>query len=191
MFFQSLIVRIKSLAHARQIIAGLNKEFWIGHFLIMVSTVLGVYLAAHSGLKTAVEFDAITSDRDNYYLRANLRDEVLYNINISEGIIKNIEKWGTFDRKAHPKFQSYVMDTMKEQSNTLKTPNVILSGTLQYYDRVERLIEQRKGHSLSYPALAKKLRKEIDDYKKNILSVIDKDQEELKARLAEAGVTLY
>ena len=60
MFFQSLIVRIKSLAHARKIIAGLNKEFWIGHFLIMVSTVLGVYLAAHSGLKTAVEFDAIT-----------------------------------------------------------------------------------------------------------------------------------
>ncbi len=191
MFFQSLIVRIKSLAHARQIIAGLNKEFWIGHFLIMVSTVLGVYLAAHSGLKTAVQFDAITSDKDNYYLRANLKDEIVYNIGVTERIIKQIEKYGTFDRKNYPKFQSYVMDTMKEQSNTLKTPNIILSGTLQYYDRVERLFDQRKRHHFNYPELAKKLRKEIDDYKKNILSVIDKDQEELKARLAEAGVTLY
>jgi len=191
MFFQSLIVRIKSLAHAGKLIAGLNKEFWIGHFLIMVSTVLGVYLAAHSGLKTAVQFDAITSDRDNYYLRANLRDEIIYNIGIAEKIAKQIEKWGTFDRKSYPKFQSYVMDTMKEQSNTLKTPNVILSGTLQYYDRVDRLIEQRSRHSISYPELAKKLRKEIDNYNKNILSVIDKDLEELKVRLADAGVTIY
>jgi len=191
MFFQALIVRIKSLAHARQIIAGLNKEFWIGHFLIMVSTVLGVYLAAHSGLKTAVEFDAITSDKDNYYLRANLKDEIVYNIGVTERIIKQIEKHGTFDRKNYPKFQNYVMDTMKEQSNTLKTPNIILSGTLQYYDRVERLFDQRKRHHFNYPELAKKLRKEITNYRKDVLSVMDDDLKALKTRLAEAGVTLY
>jgi len=163
MFLNTLMIRLKSIAQAGKLVSGLRKEFWIGHLLVMVSTVLGVYLAAHSGLKTAVEFEAITSDRDNYYLRANLKDEIIYNIEISEKIIKQINKWGTFDRKNYPKFQNYVLDTMKEQSNTLKTPNIILSGTLQYYDRVDRLFAQRKGHSLSYPALAKKLRKTIDD----------------------------
>jgi len=191
MFLNTLWIRLKSISQAGRLVTGLRKEFWIGHFLVIVSTVLGVYLAAHSGLKTAVEFEAITSDRDNYYLRANLRDEIIYNIGIVEKIIKQIDKWGTFDRKSYPKFQGYVMDTMKEQSNTLKTPNIILSGTLQYYDRVDRLFEQRKGHSLNYPALAKKLRKEVDDYKQKVLVIMDTDLKDLRGRLAAAGITLY
>ena len=191
MFLNTLWIRLKSISQAGRLVTGLRKEFWIGHLLVIVSTVLGVYLAAHSGLKTAVEFEAITSDRDNYYLRANLRDEIIYNIGIVEKIIKQIDKWGTFDRKSYPKFQGYVMDTMKEQSNTLKTPNIILSGTLQYYDRVDRLFEQRKGHSLSYPGLAKKLRKEVDDYKQKVLVVMDTDLKDLRVRLAAAGITLY
>lgn len=191
MFLNTLLIRLKSISQAGKLVSGLKKEFWIGHLLVMVSTVLGVYLAAHSGLKTAVQFEAITSDRDNYYLRANLRDEIVFNIDITEKIIKQIDKWGTFDRKSYPKFQSYVMETMKEQSNTLKTPNIILSGTLQYYDRVDRLFEQRSGHSLSYPALAKKLRKEIDGYKQNVLAVMDDDLKALRGRLTTAGIILY
>lgn len=191
MFLTTLWIRLKGISQAGRLVTGLRKEFWMGHLLVMVSTVLGVYLAAHSGLKTAVEFEAIRSDRDNYYLRANLRDEIVFNIDVTEKIIKQIDKWGTFDRKNYSKFQSYVMDTMKEQSNTLKTPNIILSGTLQYYDRVDRLFEQRSGHSLSYPKLAKKLRKEIDDYKQSVLAVMDDDLKALRVRLAAAGITLY
>jgi hypothetical protein len=174
-----------------KIFGGLNKEFWIGHFLVMASTVIGVYLAAHSGLESAIEFDSITSDRDNYYLRANLRDEVIYNIEITERIIKTINKLGTFDRRNYPKFQNYVLDTMKEQSNTLKTPNVILSGTLQFYDGIESLFDERSRHLISYPELAEKLRKEIDEYNKKVLSVMDDDLNTLKTRLNKQGIKLY
>jgi len=191
MFFQSLMVRIRSLRHVGKVFGGLNKEFWIGHFLVMASTVLGVYLAAHSGLESAIEFDAITSDRDNYYLRANLRDEVKYNIEITERIIKTIDKVGTFDRRNYPKFQSYILDTMKEQSNTLKTPNVILIGTLHYYDSIESLFDERSRHLISYPELAEKLRKQVDDYRKNVLSVMDDDLKNLKTRLENEGVKVY
>jgi len=128
----------------------------------MISTVLGVYLAAHSGLETAIEFDALSSDRDNYYLRANFRDEIRYNISITEKFIVSINKFGSFHRSNYPSFQSYVLDTMKEQPNTLKTPNVILNGTLQYYDRINFLLKQKKSGGFNVIVLAKKLRKEID-----------------------------
>ena len=55
---------------------------------------------------------------------------------------------------------------MKEQSNTLKTPNIILSGTLLYYDNIESLFDEKSRHLISYPELADKLRKEVDEYKK-------------------------
>jgi hypothetical protein len=191
MFFQSLIVRFRGIRHVGKIFGGLNKEFWIGHFLIMVSTVLGVYLAAHSGLQSAIEFDAIISDRDNYYLRANLRDEVNYNIAITERIIKTINKIGTFDRRNYPRYQHYILETMKEQSNTLKTPNVILIGTLHYYDSVNGLLDERKRHLISYPELAEKLQKETGDYKRNVLSVLNQNLKELKTRLTTKGIKIY
>ena len=191
MFFQSLAFRVKRIAYVGKVFEGLNKEFWIGHLLVMVSTVLGVYLAAHSGLKSAIEFDSIASDRDNYYLRANLRDEVLYNISIAESIIKTINKIGTFDRRNYPNFQTYVLDTMKEQSNTLKTPNIILNGTLQYYGSVHDLLEQRQRHLISYTQLAGSLRKTIDRFRTDVIRVMDNDLASLKQRLESNGVKLY
>lgn len=191
MSLQAIFIRIRSLGQIHKLVSGLKKEFWIGHLLVMASTVLGVYLAAHSGLKSAIEFDAITSDRDNYYLRANLRDEVLYNIGITKQIIKTIDKVGSFDRKNYPNFQTYVMDTMREQSNTLKTPNKILSGTLQYYDQVNRLYEQRSKHLLSYPVLADRLRHEVDKYSSKVLPILEQDLENLKRRIEKSGLTVY
>ncbi len=191
MFFQSVFARLRRLASVNKLVGGLTREFWIGHLLVMISTVLGVYLAAHSGLKTAVEFDAISSDRDNYYLRANLRDEIRYNISIAEKFIVTIDKLGSFHRSNYPAFQTYVLETMKEQSNTLKTPNVILNGTLQYYDRVDRLLAQKQSGGINVRVLATKLRKEIDKYNKNVMTQLDKNLIDLKKRLDDNGVVIY
>ncbi len=191
MLFQSIFARLRRLTNVNKLVGGLTREFWVGHLLVMISTVLGVYLAAHSGLKTAVEFDAISSDRDNYYLRANLRDEIKYNISIAEKFIVTIDKFGSFHRSNYPAFQTYVMDTMKEQSNTLKTPNVILNGMLMYYDRVDRLLKEKKGGGINVRVLAKKLRKLIDDFNANVMTKLDQNLIDLKARLDENGVVIY
>ena len=39
-----------------------NWEFWIGNFFVVFSTVLGVYLAAHAALETAIQFEAVRAD---------------------------------------------------------------------------------------------------------------------------------
>jgi hypothetical protein len=34
-------------------------KFWVSHLIILLATVLGVYLAASAGLKSAVQFELI------------------------------------------------------------------------------------------------------------------------------------
>jgi hypothetical protein len=189
--FQSLFTRIKVIGNLHRWFHGLNKEFWLGNIFVMLSTVLGVYLAANSGLKTAMEFERISSDRDNYYLRANLRDEVMYNVAVSEEIITAIDKVGTFDRINHPAYQHFVMDTMKEQSNTLKTPNKILTGILRYNEDINSYMGLRDRRYISYPELADKMRERIKEFRASTLSLMEQDLSSLKLRLDEANVAVY
>ena len=64
-----------------------NWEFWIGNFFVVFSTVLGVYLAAHTALETAIEIEAVRADRDSFYVRTSLYNELNHNIDTYEIII--------------------------------------------------------------------------------------------------------
>jgi hypothetical protein len=57
-----------------------NVEFWISNLVIMASTVMGVYLAALAGYKTALEFEVARGERDGYYMRRALVDELKDNL---------------------------------------------------------------------------------------------------------------
>ena len=64
-----------------------NAEFWISNLMIMASTVLGVYLAAQAGYKTALEFEVARGERDGYYMRRALLDELKDNLDA-------VKAWG-------------------------------------------------------------------------------------------------
>ena len=57
-----------------------NAEFWLSNLFIMASTIIGVYLAAQAGFTTAMQFEIARSDRDGYYMRRALLDEVKDNL---------------------------------------------------------------------------------------------------------------
>ena len=64
-----------------------NVEFWVSNLVIMVSTVLGVYLAAQAGYKVALEFEVARGERDGYYMRRALLDELKDNLD-------TVKAWG-------------------------------------------------------------------------------------------------
>jgi len=64
-----------------------NAEFWISNLIIMASTVLGVYLAAQAGYKAALEFEVARGERDGYYMRRALLDELKDNLDV-------VKAWG-------------------------------------------------------------------------------------------------
>ena len=57
-----------------------NAEFWVSNLVVMASTIIGVYLAAQAGFATALQFEVARSERDGYYMRRALIDEVKDNL---------------------------------------------------------------------------------------------------------------
>lgn len=65
-----------------------NAEFWVSHRIILASTVFGVYLAASAGYDAALSFESLRSDKQGYYMRRALSDELDDNL-------KDAQKWTT------------------------------------------------------------------------------------------------
>jgi hypothetical protein len=61
-----------------------SAEFWFSHIIIMISTVLGVYLAASAGFDVAVEFEKTRMDREVYFMERALFNEVKDNVNYAK-----------------------------------------------------------------------------------------------------------
>src|SRR6516162_2510309 len=69
-----------------------NAEFWLSNLFIMASTIIGVYLAAQAGFTTALQFEVARSERDGYYLRRALLDEVKDNLDSVDDWSQSFEK---------------------------------------------------------------------------------------------------
>ena len=89
MSFIALLSPVRIFTKGKVRIGKANWEFWIGNLFVVFSTVLGVYLAAHAALETAIQFEAVRADRDSYYVRTSLHNELKYNIDVYEEIINN------------------------------------------------------------------------------------------------------
>ncbi len=116
-----------------------NAFFWVGQLSVIVSTVIGVYLAASAGLKTAVDFHSITSDEQNFYSLSALREELHSN---NELVLDFFEKRFHFNDKneitSHtggrfPELDQFVWKTMLRTTDTFELPIDILKKTSIYY----------------------------------------------------------
>lgn len=122
-----------------------TKEFWFSHILIMIATVIAVYLAASAGLKSAVSFELIKSDKDSYYMRTALLSELEENL-------KNMEKWGQSYRSGNAgdfwrnpddyKLSFYVWEAAKEQAIIFEIPSNILTPIRQYYSQSTQVLSK-------------------------------------------------
>lgn len=193
MIFSAFIGIPRRLASGvRKLFSRLGWEFWISNLIILLSTVLGVYLAAKAGLDTAVEFENIRNDRSNYYLRSSLREEVRFNVETVEKIISWSGKWGTYHNNMDhiPKFKFYIYETMQEQEATLETPTRIIMGIQNYYDEVQELLDSADRKSISAPKMVAELKKLNQSFQTNVLTYMDQNLQRLELRLSAAGVQL-
>ena len=122
-----------------------TKEFWLSHILIVIATVAAVYLAASAGLKSAVSFELIKSDKDSYYMRTALLSELEENLN-------NMEQWakayrsgkaGDFWRNPEDYQMSfYVWEAVKEQPMVFEIPSNILTPIRKYYQNSTNVLSK-------------------------------------------------
>ena len=169
-----------------------NREFWFSHLVVLVSTVLGVYLAASAGLKTAIEFELIKSDRDSYYMRAAFLDELRDNAD-------KMESWGKEYRggKARKfignpddfKLDDFIWLTMRDNPGTFEIPGEILTGVRRYYSSAQTTLRKMTGKK---PAA-----KEVDDmlgatetFRKDTIIKLEEDVAKLRTKLEGIDIPL-
>lgn len=169
------------------IIKRINWEFWTGNIIVILSTVLGVYLASHAALETGLKFESIRDDVHGYNLRKSMRDEIQYNIETLEKLIKFVKKVDSYNIESplYPKVRTFVLDAMKRSRMTLTLPNDIISGTLNFYDSVNnQLVLGSRDHARRREML-RALVKYKDQAKKQLLPSLDKDIARLEKKIRE------
>jgi hypothetical protein len=192
-----------------------NAEFWLSNLFIMASTIIGVYLAAQAGFTTALQFEIARSDRDGYYMRRALLDEVKDNLaSVDEwgaGMEKALrnrisadyflptdnwvdywsEKGGWQNSRIKPdelKMQSFVWETMKQQSITFQLAPQLLSGVRRYYDAMEGNMKEMLSQDWKSARAAKAIVEDTKRMREEIIPAFDKDITELRDRLGKMGV---
>lgn len=170
-----------------------NFEFWVSNIVIIFSTVLGVYLAAQAGYRTAVEFEAVRSDRENYFMRRALLEEVKDNLDQADqfaNYIINGDGWRFAGNADQYKLQSYVWETMKEQSTTFQLPPDVLTSVRRYYDSAAAYAENMARGQATAVGAAKALQEETKKVREATLPALEASIERLRVRLEQKGVAL-
>lgn len=165
-------------------------KFWVSHLIILLGTVLGVYLAASAGLKTAIQFDLIRSDRESYYMRSAMRDELVDNI-------EKVEKWGNDYRGGNAKkyignpeafkLDDYVWITMQEAQGTFEIPSDILTSVRRYYVNTSIYLLKMTSKDGAAEQVDNMLN-ETKKIKSETLQLLEADVEKLAARLERVGI---
>lgn len=167
-----------------------NLEFWVSNGVILVSTILGVYLAALAGYRTALEFEITRTDRESYYMRTALLAELKDNLDQAEknaDIIINKDGWRFKANDDAYKMQSFVWETMKQQSTTFQVPSEILTSVRRYYDSASGYaVDMRLGSSSAIEA-SKTLITETKVIREKTVPAMEKDITRLHDKLKNRG----
>jgi hypothetical protein len=194
-----------------------NAEFWLSNLFIVASTIIGVYLAAQAGFKTALQFEIARSDRDGYYMRVALLDEVKDNLASVDEWNKTMEKrlrnrisadyflptdkwadywsdkrgWATSNIKPEEvKMKSFVWDTMKQQAITFQLAPELLSGVRRYYDSMESNMKDILGTECKSGPAAKAILADTKRMRDETVPAFEKDIANLRGSLTAMGVPL-
>ena len=192
-----------------------NAEFWIANLIVMASTVLGVYLAAQAGFKTALQFEVARSERDGYYMRRALLDEVKDNLEsvddwsqsfekalrnrISESYFLPSDTWimywsgknGWSNAGILPdelKMKTFVWETMKQQTITFQLAPPLISAVRRYYDSMDGNMKDVLSHQWKAGPAAKAILDDTQHMRDEIVPAFEKEISELRVSLEAQGV---
>ncbi len=195
MSFIAFLSPRRILTKAKAHIGKANWEFWIGNFFVVFSTVLGVYLAAHAALETAIQFESVRADRDSYYVRTSLHNELEQNIEVYEKIIKNYRDGKSGYSKNsqwqdHP--EHFVWESLKASPALITTPPEILAGVANFYKYSGLVLEKlaKRGPTNDTIYIANKFDEKIIEFKKNTMPLLEKNLATLKKELTKNKIEL-
>lgn len=169
-----------------------SSGFWVGHVLMILATIFGVYLAASAGLKQAIIFNEINDTQSNYFLRLSLHDELAENVALlrvyhDEYLSKNISNRAL--KRNNPHIDRYVWETMRFSPFTLETPSYFLSEVRRFYRHVDDIIEKTEQQTYAAHYASPLLLAQLDHMEHTVLMELANNAHQLAKELAEFGIS--
>ena len=168
-------------------------EFWMSHLLVIIGTVVGVYLAASIGFEKAIEYEVVKSDKDSYYLRSAMKQELIDNLD-------NIDGWSNDFLSGHAgsyigkpelyQLEDFVWKTMQESPGTFEIPNEILTGVRRYYAHTRNNLDKMTRKNYAAHDDVKAMQAESLKIRKELLPLLQNDIEKLKTKVERYGIEL-
>jgi hypothetical protein len=174
-----------------------NLEYWVSQLVVLTSTVLGVYLAAQAGYSTAIQFEVTRGEREAYYLRRALLDEVKSNLRavdewsasyekalrekVDEAYFEPTDTWVTFFRDkrgwahlgelTHPRERNQLHYSDSEKREALRLQNTLIPDELKMKTFVWDTMKQQVITFQLPPELLSAVRSYYDSMDGNVKDV--------------------
>jgi len=157
-----------------------NAVFWAGQLAVIFSTILGVYLAASAGLKTALNFHSLISHEKNFYTLSALRSEVdnnnqlLIDFTQNQFVFNENKEMVAHKSARPPALNWFVWLTMSNATETLELPVDILKETNRYYlELTKEIANYEKRGGMDKLFAAKRLHKLSRETQKTLIARMD------------------
>lgn len=168
-----------------------NAEFFISQLCMVAATIAGVYLASSEGLKAAIEFQLIESDRSSYYQQTALAHELKTNTDELHDFITLWEKPNTIVTEGYlPRFDTFVWKASTESEGTFEIAPPLLLGMVEFHREVNGAIEARLGRKTSREDMMKTLTAQREKARNETLPGLEKSRAQLRERLERYGVAV-
>jgi len=171
-----------------------SAAYWIGHIVMILATVIGVFLAATVGFKQALKLDLLQSDRGTYYVSESLYQELRFNDQNMQNYINGLEgKSLVFNEHiVGIKLNSFMFNAAEESESVFEISPDLLSEVSQYYFVMGNALDLYYKSNMESPAnLMKVVKSETRKLaEQETLSRLEDYNNRLAANLKERGIPL-
>lgn len=168
-----------------------NLSFWIAQGFMLLATVIGVYLAGQQGLAQALAFDQIQSEKNNYYLRQSLKDELADNIVLVVAYTEALKSAGpSSSRRLELQLDTFVWESMKFSSATMETPSLLLGESRQFYRQTQDIYQKIQAGFYSAAYGGQLLLNVVEHMENSVLPAFDENISTLRRYLEQHEVEI-
>lgn len=168
----------------------MDAAYWVGHLVVIIATVAGVYLAASVGFSKAVELELLESDRDTYYLAASFHSELNGNADAVLDFADTFKAQPYYAEQSRLELNKYVYETMRFAGSTFELRPQVLNGASRYYLKVEETLQKLDQRKLGKSFALDQLKALTVEFQSGPLGILDQDVQTLKGKLEDAGIPL-
>ncbi len=183
---RGLALRTLSLARPSE-----HAQFWLAQVFLVLATVLGVFLAAQAGFRTALQYEQLAAQRTVYHLLSALEAEVGDNAERMADAAATLQRQG--DLRQIPEIygpRRFVWHTMIQTPDTFRVPADIVTGVRRYYDEVEKLLLDLERQTISRKYFSERVAELNENLRANALAHMAVVRARIADDFASAGYEL-